>query len=255
MEKRDKNMQRWYKILFLTIFSAIFMSAFSQGYAANTTNTPNMVNIKPAKNVKVKTTIANPHPHLAPITWKGKKWEYLVQFPRDIHHIDELRMEELMDDVGQHGWELVTVTAEDHYYAFYFKRPLLPHKIQAHRDRINRHKGERLEREAKVRKQIQEARAKSRDAMMREQALLAQIKAEKDKIKADLAKEAQDSDQLANITDAEKRAQLQAELAKLEQEESAIEKKEVAQEKEVSGLEKAITAYKALIAKLTKSSK
>lgn len=105
----------------------------------------------------VATPAKNPHPHLQPITWQGAKWEYLVEFPKDIQHIDVARFETLTDNVGQHGWELVEVTSEFNMYVFYFKRPLLEHKINAHRDRLNALVAARKAKEAAVQAKIDKA--------------------------------------------------------------------------------------------------
>lgn len=76
------------------------------------------------------------HLTLAPVKWKGDQWEYLVEHPTDVRHIDPVRFEELLDEAGQHGWELVAVTGTGHFYAFYFKRPLSPEKLAKHRQHI-----------------------------------------------------------------------------------------------------------------------
>jgi len=75
-------------------------------------------------------------PHVHPITWKGQKWEYLVEHPTDIQTIDTVRMEHILDDAGQHGWELIEVTSEYHFYVFYFKRPLSNEKLAEHRQHL-----------------------------------------------------------------------------------------------------------------------
>ena len=57
-------------------------------------------------------------------------------------------MEEILDNAGQHGWKLISVTSENHFYAFYFIRPLLSHKLQTHRDRLHGLITQRLNKEA-----------------------------------------------------------------------------------------------------------
>lgn len=94
---------------------------------------------------------------MLPITWRGDKWEYLVEYPRGTNYIDPVRFEELLDDAGQHGWELVSVSHESHFYAFYFKRPLYPHKIAAHRAHLAKVKAERAQKEKIAMDQIQAA--------------------------------------------------------------------------------------------------
>lgn len=104
---------------------------------------------------EAKTAPARHHEHLAPISWQGEKWEYLIEHPTDIRHIDPVRMEELTDQAGQHGWRLIEVTSENQFYAFYFSRPLLPHKLEAHRDRLNKLVARRKLREAELIKRIE----------------------------------------------------------------------------------------------------
>ena len=94
---------------------------------------------------------------MQPVTWRGDKWEYLVEYPRDTNYIDPVRFEEVLDNAGQHGWELVEVSHESHFYAFYFKRPLYPHRIEAHRAHLAKVKGERAQKEAMMASAIQQA--------------------------------------------------------------------------------------------------
>ena len=98
--------------------------------------------------ISVMSTFAD-STRLHPITWKGKKWEYLVEYPADTHHVDPERFEEILDTAGQHGWELTSVSHENHFYAFYFKRELLPEKVAAHRARLRNIKAIRAEKESK----------------------------------------------------------------------------------------------------------
>lgn len=97
------------------------------------------------------------HLALAPVTWKGDKWEYLVEHPTDVRHIDPVRFEELLDEAGQHGWELVAVTGTAHFYAFYFKRPLLPEKLEKHRQHVLELKKARLVKRKQQLTQIDQA--------------------------------------------------------------------------------------------------
>lgn len=97
------------------------------------------------------------HTVLHPITWQGEKWEYLVEHPTGKNHIDPALFEEILDTAGQHGWELVEVTSEYHFYTFYFKRPLLPHKIESHRLRLAHNKKTRAASEGNTRYAIQTA--------------------------------------------------------------------------------------------------
>lgn len=93
------------------------------------------------------------HTVLRPIKWQGEKWEYLVEHP-SINHVDPSFFEEILDTAGQEGWELIEVTGTNHFYAFYFKRPLLPHKIDSHRARLARNKQKRANKEATERNTI-----------------------------------------------------------------------------------------------------
>ena len=110
-------------------------------------------------------------PHLKPILWKGKKWEYLVEHPTDVQYIHVIRFEELLDTMGQHGWELTEVTSEHHFYAFYFKRPLLAHKLVAHRKRVSRLIASRKKRETKLQKKINKAHREALILKKQKQAL------------------------------------------------------------------------------------
>ena len=100
-------------------------------------------------------TYAYTNTTLQPIKWKGEKWEYLVEHPTGKNHIDPALFEEILDTAGQHGWRLVSVTSAYHFYTFYFVRPLLPHKIEAHRARLQRNKNFRANKEAEQRHIIQ----------------------------------------------------------------------------------------------------
>lgn len=92
---------------------------------------------------------------LQPFKWQGEKWEYLVEHPTGKNHIDPAYFEEILDTAGQHGWRLVSVTSAYHFYTFYFERPLLPHKIDSHRARLQRNKNFRANKEANQRHVIQ----------------------------------------------------------------------------------------------------
>lgn len=94
------------------------------------------------------------HMILPPITWPGEKWEYLVEHPVNIHHVDVIEFEEICDEAGMHGWKLMEATDSFHFYTFYFTRPLLPHKIDAHTARLTRLKGMHEDIEAGRRHQI-----------------------------------------------------------------------------------------------------
>lgn len=94
---------------------------------------------------------------LHPVTWQGKKWEYLVEHPTDVQAIDPVRFEEILDTVGHHGWHLVTVTNSFNFYAFYFERELLPHKLTEHRERLRKIKAVRKAKETATQAQLEEA--------------------------------------------------------------------------------------------------
>ncbi|MBU1558443.1 MAG: hypothetical protein KJ588_01415, partial [Gammaproteobacteria bacterium] len=96
-------------------------------------------------------------PHLAPVHWQGQKWEYLVEHPTDIHHIDPVRMEEVLTTAGQHGWRLVAVTSAFHFYGFYFERPLHNHRLSIVRARLLASKLAREKKEAKLYEAIRKA--------------------------------------------------------------------------------------------------
>jgi len=112
------------------------------------------------------------HPLLKPITWKGAKWEYMVEHPSDVRYIHTVRFEELMDTLGQHGWELAEVTDENQFFAFYFKRPLLEEKIKAHRQRLSKVLTERLKKEEQLKKRIHEAHQKADQLNIEKKALI-----------------------------------------------------------------------------------
>ncbi len=100
-------------------------------------------------------SFAYTHTVLHPITWQGEKWEYLVEHPTGKNHVDPAFFEEILDTAGKHGWELVEVSSEYHFYTFYFKRPLLPHKLESHQIRLARHKRNRAASEGVERYTIQ----------------------------------------------------------------------------------------------------
>ncbi|OGT31606.1 MAG: hypothetical protein A3E87_05865 [Gammaproteobacteria bacterium RIFCSPHIGHO2_12_FULL_35_23] len=85
-----------------------------------------------------------------PITWKGAQWEYLVEYPKDIQYIDPERFEEILDTAGQHGWRLVEVSHEAHFYAFYFSRELLTEKLAANTARLKAYKAYRASKESDI---------------------------------------------------------------------------------------------------------
>lgn len=91
------------------------------------------------------------------VTWRGKKWRYLVEYPRDIQHIDPQRFEEILNTAGRHGWNLVDITHENHFYAFFFKRERQHHEAKQHRERLKAYKQDRAIKRAKKLKQIHEA--------------------------------------------------------------------------------------------------
>ena len=45
-----------------------------------------------------KASFAYTHMILPPITWSGEKWEYLVEHPVNIHHVDVVEFEEICDE-------------------------------------------------------------------------------------------------------------------------------------------------------------
>lgn len=103
------------------------------------------------------------------IKWEGEKWEYLVEFPTNMRHIDPAKFEEITDTVGLHGWELVEVTSEDHFYVFYFKRPLLPHKIESHILRLQHVRFHHGKENAAVRERINQSMQAAKAQQMQEQ--------------------------------------------------------------------------------------
>lgn len=86
--------------------------------------------------------------------WPGERWEYLVENPH-YNHIDAAHFEHILDTAGHDGWELVEVTSFNHFYTFYFKRPLMPHKYEAHVVRLNRNKSKFDAKAAEKRKLIE----------------------------------------------------------------------------------------------------
>lgn len=102
-----------------------------------------------------KDGFAYTHTILQPISWPGEKWEYLVEHPVSIHHVDVVEFEEICDSAGMHGWKLIEVSDAFHFYTFYFARPLLPHKIGGHVARLARLKAKHEADEAGVRYRIQ----------------------------------------------------------------------------------------------------
>lgn len=92
--------------------------------------------------------------HIKKSTWSGEKWEYLVENPH-VNHVDPALFEEVLDTAGHDGWELINVSAFNHFYTFYFKRPLLPHKVEAHLYRLKRNKKLRAQQDAEKRVLIQ----------------------------------------------------------------------------------------------------
>lgn len=94
-------------------------------------------------------------------TWPGEKWEYLVEHPHGIHHIDLVEFEEILDTAGMHGWKLIEVTDTAHFYTFYFIRPLLPHKLPSHVARLARLKEIHEKQEADVRHRVNSVANKS----------------------------------------------------------------------------------------------
>lgn len=91
------------------------------------------------------------------ISWRGKKWEYLVEYPRDKNVIDPQRFEDVLNTAGRHGWDLISVSHENHFYAFYFKRELQHHKVEEHTQRLKDYKQYRAEEMARKQHQIDQA--------------------------------------------------------------------------------------------------
>jgi hypothetical protein len=188
----------------------------------------------------IPTTANNPHPYLEPITWKGPKWEYYLEFPKDIKHISVIRMQELMDDMGQHGWELVTITHENNFYGFFFKRPLHEHKVKVHRDRVNKWKGERLSKRAAQMEKIRKVHAEKVAFINEREQLNSLIAKEQRMIAEDKAKEAR----------LIKQGAAPEKIQKIKQEEVAIEGLEAQQEEELSILQRLIKKFSAKEKKL-----
>lgn len=90
---------------------------------------------------------------IQPIRWQGKKWEYLIEHPNQ-QVIDPPLFEEILDTAGLYGWELTEITDTAHFYVFYFKRPLLPHKIESQMYRLARLKYLRQQQEAPIREHV-----------------------------------------------------------------------------------------------------
>jgi hypothetical protein len=80
---------------------------------------------------------------MKPVTWKGQKYEYLAEFPSDAPFVHPVRFEEVLDNAGQHGWKLVSVSHEAHFYVFYFMRPLTEDRLPAHRAHLREVKDKR----------------------------------------------------------------------------------------------------------------
>lgn len=95
-----------------------------------------------------------------PIMWPGEKWEYLVERPAMVLHVDPVLFEEILNTGGMHGWKLMEVTDEAHAYTFYFARPLLPHKMASAVARMRRIKELREDKEAAERAHIQSTKDK-----------------------------------------------------------------------------------------------
>ncbi|OGT09924.1 MAG: hypothetical protein A2X77_01030 [Gammaproteobacteria bacterium GWE2_42_36] len=92
-----------------------------------------------------------------PVTWSGEKWEYLIERPAMVFHVNPVLFEEILDTAGVHGWKLMDVTSEAHAYTFYFARPLLPHKMAAAIERLKRIKEFREDQEAAANARVQSA--------------------------------------------------------------------------------------------------
>jgi hypothetical protein len=106
---------------------------------------------------------------LQPMRWHGKKWEYLVEHPSQ-NVVNPVLFEELLDSAGAHGWQLVEISGTNHFYVFYFKRPLLAHKIEPHLYRLSRQKLARGKEEAALRHQIHETVVVPREVLAQEKA-------------------------------------------------------------------------------------
>lgn len=125
---------------------------------------------------------------LHPVKWKGKKWEYLAEYPADIRHIDTVRFEEIMDTAGHHGWRLVTVTHAFHHYTFIFERPLLPEKLKKHRARLKKIKDLRASQEAAALEQIKSAH---HERLKAEEAIENQLKTLNQELKQEIQEQKQ----------------------------------------------------------------
>ena len=91
------------------------------------------------------------------IRWRGKKWEYLLEYPRDENAIDPQRFEEILDTAGRHGWELSNVTHENHFYSFIFKRELHPRNVADVEKRLKDYKHKRAKKMAVKQHKIDQA--------------------------------------------------------------------------------------------------
>ena len=91
------------------------------------------------------------------ISWRGKKWEYLVEYPREKNVVDPQHFEELLNTAGRHGWNLVSISHENHFYAFFFKRELHHHRVKRQLRHLKAHKQDRAIERAQKLKQIHNA--------------------------------------------------------------------------------------------------
>lgn len=53
----------------------------------------------------------------------ASKWEYLVKRLCNGTVIDDQRMQKTLNELGEQGWELVSVDGYNHGYKAFFKRP------------------------------------------------------------------------------------------------------------------------------------
>jgi hypothetical protein len=136
------------KKLAIVLMMIILPVSFAMGAVTNTAKHKQYVQMAIKRDASLS---------LHKVTWKGKKWEYLVEHPTNIRHIHTVRFEEILDTAGQHGWELVTVSHAFHFYGFYFKRPLLAKKLKAHRVHLTQSKAYRAKNTAIAQRQIDES--------------------------------------------------------------------------------------------------
>lgn len=116
--------------------------------------------------------------------WRGKKWEYLLEYPRDENAIDPQRFEEILDTAGRHGWELSNVTHENHFYSFIFKRELHPRNMADVEQRLKDYKHERAKKMAVKQHKIDQANQDRMKNLRELQKIEQSLKQEQDKVSA-----------------------------------------------------------------------